>query len=818
MKDELSLRKWLICGPFPRSTLLRDGLESFEVDYLHEHGGEESIKPYPGLKHSSPLGEAVWREWSADENGYVDFIKAYGETFVDYWQLKNGVAYAYTELHVDRDCTAVFLFGSEDYAKVWVNGKLVHVVKVARKHNVGQDFFPVKLTKGVNRVLVKVFRLAGRWGFSLKYVVPRGKIYVNKYRAVLPDLPEGREVDSWASVPVLNLSDSELYVKVRVIEDDLFYESEGSDTAGPGEITVIPFKLVSRRKITASDQNRLLKLSVEAQGEESILELKLRFRGKNEWFLDTYLSEVDKSVQPYGVYLPESYSSERKYPLIIGLHGFKGSWYVSAYAEREWCIIVAPSARGEIPYREIGSVDVFEVLREVKKKYSVSSKQVYLTGHSMGGYGTWLIGLRYPHLFAAIAPLSSSGEIRYIDKIPGAFRKLYESYNPVNFIENALNLPVFISHGSEDKIVPVEASRKMYSLLRKLGYQVVYEEIPGKGHTWSERGPYWGLECIDRPTLEKFFQAHMLIKTPSKIVYVTDTIRFNKAYWIEIKELQKERELAKLYAEVDPEQNKILIKTVNIAKLIIHLEDLYENELLSHKRKIILQVNSEKIVLPKAPSQITIKIAGSKALVKTSKGYWIENINENNFKYLTEVEERKLAKKPGLSGPIADVFNKPFVLVYGTLSQEEVNREAALCIQKWWFAYANGRAKVIRDKEVDLDKVCKYNLILLGNHESNEIISKINEYIPIHFKKDSIVYKNEELSGDLGLITVYPNPLNSAKYVLIVGGTTPEALSALKKIDLMMLPDYVIYDPREAGVSWKGFIKAGFYNKYWRLD
>jgi len=113
----------------------------------------------------------------------------------------------------------------------------------------------------------------------------------------------------------------------------------------------------------------------------------------------------------------------------------------------------------------------------------------------MGGYGTWFIGVRFPHLFAAIAPLSSRGDlsetIEIFRKRPGweGIADLMSYYNPADFVENLSSTPVYISHGSRDRIVPVDASRRMASRLKDLGYKYIYEEVDGADHVWGDIKP-----------------------------------------------------------------------------------------------------------------------------------------------------------------------------------------------------------------------------------------------------------------------------------------------------------------------------------------
>jgi predicted peptidase len=101
------------------------------------------------------------------------------------------------------------------------------------------------------------------------------------------------------------------------------------------------------------------------------------------------------------------------------------------------------------------------LLDDVEKKYAVDLHRVYLTGLSMGGYGTWSLGLTYPERFAAIAPMCGGGD--YITPyLAGGARKAA-----------LLNLPIWAFHGGKDPTVPPDESRRMAELMKKLGDQDV---------------------------------------------------------------------------------------------------------------------------------------------------------------------------------------------------------------------------------------------------------------------------------------------------------------------------------------------------------
>jgi len=165
------ISNWITAGPYPNH-LVKDpkpgesDYYAFDTDFLKNIGGESKAvlktdqkiiykREDQGVLEFSP------KLISAGEDGIVDFNTFYGET--DY-----KAAYAFCEIYSEKDQGAFFLFGSDDAAKVWINGQLVHAIDVGRGITHGQDSFTCKLKKGYNPVLIKITDLVREWGFVIE--------------------------------------------------------------------------------------------------------------------------------------------------------------------------------------------------------------------------------------------------------------------------------------------------------------------------------------------------------------------------------------------------------------------------------------------------------------------------------------------------------------------------------------------------------------------------------------------------------------------------------------------------------------------------
>lgn len=199
-------------------------------------------------------------------------------------------------------------------------------------------------------------------------------------------------------------------------------------------------------------------------------------RNVNWWFAQR--QRLGLIEHRYVTALPTTYAAEpgRRYPLLVFLHGsgergldlsamtIHGPWaFLKAHPEYQ-CIIVAPQCppanRWQPPY-----VDDF--ITEVMAKYRVDPDRVYLTGLSMGGFGTWSEACAHPERFAAIAPICGGGDPTQVAALK--------------------NVPTWVFHGGADQTVPLVADQTMVDALKAAGGDVQFTIYPGVGHDcWTQ--------------------------------------------------------------------------------------------------------------------------------------------------------------------------------------------------------------------------------------------------------------------------------------------------------------------------------------------
>ncbi len=193
-----------------------------------------------------------------------------------------------------------------------------------------------------------------------------------------------------------------------------------------------------------------------------------------------YRSSFDGKLVPYRVYVPTSYSPSKKYPLVVLLHGAGGdeSDFIEAYkgewpklAEQHGYILASVTGRGPLSgysKESGGEQDVLDVMELVKQRYSIDSSKVFLGGHSMGGGGTWRLGMAYSADFAGLIPIAGTSA----QLAPGLDAQM----------KKGIRMPVLMICGESDALVPAPGCRVVAEKAKELKAPVTYKEYPGADH------------------------------------------------------------------------------------------------------------------------------------------------------------------------------------------------------------------------------------------------------------------------------------------------------------------------------------------------
>ncbi len=354
-------------------------------------------------------GEAIWRPIAADSQG---------------WFSDSVLAGCYVYVPVEMERRGVMILQAKGNELVYVNGAPragnPYCLKDERE-SWEPDFdisqLPVMLEEGQNDL---VFRCArGRLKASL-YPPPK-PVFFNASDVTVPDFVVGVPAGMWGSIVVVNATTE---VLDRLAVQAILPGHRDITTSGERPVPVI--QPLSVRKVAfyledIRDSQGTLKMTVELRENGSFgssldrAGIPLRVVQKGDNRRETFVSDVDGSVQYYGINPAQGLAKGEPAALFLSLHGasVEAINQSGSYASKPWGHVVAPTNRRPYGFNweEWGRLDALEALDTVTARYNIDPSRIYLTGHSMGGHGVWHIGSLFPDRFAAIGP--SAGWISF---------------------------------------------------------------------------------------------------------------------------------------------------------------------------------------------------------------------------------------------------------------------------------------------------------------------------------------------------------------------------------------------------------------------
>lgn len=509
------------------------------------------------------------------------------------------------------------------------------------------------------------------------------------------------------------------------------------------------------------------------RGIERIAELEM---GRHEWTSRKgrrvafgYRSRVDGSVQPFHLVIPASHDSAKPARLDVVLHG-RGATLTEvsflAQAEGPKPPPVTYEDRLELhvfgrtnnAYRWAGETDVFEAFGAVRARFQIDPQRVVLRGFSMGGAGTWHIGLHHPGEWAAIEAGAGFNETRNYAKQTNPLphhEKLWRIYDAADYALNAFNVPTVGYGGDQDP--QLQASLNVQEQLKREGLfgsadlRALFLVGPQIGHRFHPESKKQSDTFIDR------FVQPGRPTSPARIRFVTYTARYGECDWITLEGLERHYERA----EVDADGATGKITTRNVSRLVV-------------RRPGAIEIDGTRF----SSSNGTFE--------KPAGGKW--------RKASSTPGAGGLRKRAGLQGPIDDAFMDSFLVVRPTTPHPAMERflnEFA----KWMRA----DPRTVEAAALTPAQIRDHNLILFGDAQSNAAIRRLEAKLPM------------KIDGATALI--HPNPLNPARYVVINSGHT-FGEKEFKGTNALLFPRLGDWATFNADGSVK---ETGFFDETWQL-
>lgn len=774
--------------------------------------------PQAGDKLIAPDDRAqVWEAVSANAEGWFEHRAFRG-------------GYALTTITLDRPRTLIL--DAAGHSSVYVNGEL----RAGDPYANGYVQLPVALPAGPSEFLFS----AARGRLRARLTEPKGPAFINPADVTLPDLVVGEREPVWASVVVVNATTN--------TTQHLWLEVAGAANgrADRFPVEVLPlsarkvaFQLRPPRGLRAGEFPFEVQLVHREGGHQLLFDkaaLKTGVRTLVQQHRRTFVSEIDGSVQYYAVNPPPT-APVNPPALFLSLHGagVEGSGQAASYAPKSWGVIVSPTNRRPFGFdwEEWGRLDALEVLAQAQARYHTDPFRTYLTGHSMGGHGTWSVGATFPDQFAAIAP--SAGWISFRTYARGGrtnddngpmavmLRRAAASSDTFNLVSNYVNQAVYVLHGDADDNVPVSEARAMRERIAGFHHDLHWYEQPGAGHWWDASDEP-GTDCVDwLPMFDLFARRRLPALNEAREVRFT-TVNpgvSSRCRWLAIEQQIHPLEPSHIVARFDPGQRRIVARTENVARLSFDLTPLFTTG-----APIQLELDGIKLTnvawsvwaKPATGRPVKSEVATPLALARGSEGWAVAG------------PASPAQKNPRRYGPLREAFTGRVLFVYATQGDAAENAwalaKARYDAESFWYR-GNGSIDVVPDtayvahpERFTRPDGHRRSVILYGHAQANAAWAGLLGASPVQVRRGGVQIGERMLAGDqLAVLFLRPMPGDDLALAGVVAGTGAVGARLAERLPVFLagpgFPDCLVVDPTMLAKGVEGVQAAGFFGTDW---
>ncbi len=734
-----------------------------------------------------------------------------------------GLRSAYVYLAYRSNTEKIALFEGSGHSLVSING-LPHE---GDHYDFGWTMIPIKLKKGVNIFVLKVGRFSRVRARLLEAYSP---IQFTKRDLTLPDLLLEENKLYTGAVRIINATDDWLEDhSVNVLLGSVEAQTEIRPIA-PFSVQKVPFSIPAvALDSTVKSVDLDIKLVNKKGNSVDATTIPLNLKSKYKHHKKTFVSAVDGSVQYYSV-APATNKTKDSLALFLSVHGasVEAVNQANAYKQKEWGNLVAPTNRRAYGYawEDLGRLDAMEVLEDAKKIFRPNERKIYLTGHSMGGHGTWYLGATYPDQFAAIAPCAGYPDLlKYRDGFrnrllemsteqrerlgittPQIERMTFEPTatplekiveragspsRTLDLIRNYLHHGVYILHGEKDNVVPTALARDMRERLGKFHPDFTYYEYPDGTH-------WYGNHSVDWPPIFDFFQRHTVpeARTIDKLEFSTGSPGVSaKSHFITIH--QQLEPFVKSTFDFSKEKNRATIKTDNVALIEIDFKP-FEEVIDS------LYIDEQFVKIPDQKSLFFKKVSGSWETVSTPS---------------------PKEKGPQRNGGFKDAFRNNVVFVYATKGTPEENEwyfnKARFDAETFWYR-ANGTIELVKDVDFRPSNYPDRNIVLFGNKTNNAAWGKLLKNCPVQVTNGLVNFGEAKVTGNQwGLYFIFPREDSTKASIGVVSASGAEGMIAAYANHYLVngttFPDFLLFDQSVLSNGISGVKCAGFFGNDWSI-
>ncbi|MDA7874048.1 prolyl oligopeptidase family serine peptidase [Rhodopirellula sp.] len=580
-----------------------------------------------------------------------------------------------------------------------------------------------------------------------------------------------------------------------------------------------------RELFSVRDVKNASKILAEGQNRaEALLKGEAPWTTQKGLVVRGFRSRIDRTVQPYGLVIPDSYTDvgHTRYRLDLWFHGRGERSSESVFiAERmirpgrftpQDTIVLHPYGRYSNAFKFAGEVDVLEALEHASQHYKIDDDRIAVRGFSMGGAGCWQMAVHYSDLFFAANPGAGFSEtpefLRSFQKetlTPTDFeRKLWRMYDCPGYADNLYQLPTVAYSGELD--IQKQAADIMETALAQRNLKLTHIIGPETKHTIDPASIKIIEEKMDH--LAEVGRA----KLPTELHFATFTLKYNRLHWLTVTGMDQHWEPSTVRAKLIPQNNAIEINANNVTSLRLSIPAGRSSFRPDQPVSIAFSSSKQTPIIASQP--------------ETDGSWQCDLYRESGVWRLGQPQVKGLQKVHNLQGPIDDAFMDSFIVVRptGQARQELVGRWTQSELKHLvveWRRHFRGDAVVKDDTEITQDDLKNNHLILFGDPQSNAVMKSVIEKLPIEWTDEHVRMGDQKFSAaDHVPAMIYPNPANPSRYVVLNSGFTYREYAYLNNArQVPKLPDWAIIDLKTPADSlWPGkVVAADFFDEKWQV-
>ena len=443
-----------------------------------------------------------------------------------------------------------------------------------------------------------------------------------------------------------------------------------------------------------------------------------------------YRSQIDGSVQPYGVFLPEGWEADRTpRPLLVWLAGRNDKRTELAFLDERWkgkpefapprAIVLFPYGRFCNATKFAGETDVFEAMSATRGRWPIDGERIAVAGFSMGGASCWHLAAHHSGLWAAASAGAGFAETAVYAKVfaagkdapPWWEQMLWRQYDATAVAGNFVNVPMIVYSGEIDP--QIQSANIMEEALAAEGLKLERLVGPKTAHKYEPEIK----KVLAGRLAELLSNGRELV--PARVRLQTHTLRYPTAEWVTIDALERHWEKADVAAEITTD-GVIRVRTKNVAALT--LAPAVTPPALLQRETSRVMLDEQELTAPAASAAQWVA-----HFAKQLDGKWAAATSAPTG----------LVKRAGLQGPIDDAFMDSFLFVrptgkplnakLGAWAQAEMERAIA-----GWRRVFRGEARVKDDTAITPEDLAGANLVLWGDPSSNRLLAQLLPKLPLH--------------------------------------------------------------------------------------